>query len=185
MKYLIFAITLVAGFAAAQTAQPATPVPGATAAAAKPFAPGDHRFARTTAEVMQFQLKLAGRWNGIKELEPEFAKWLQVRNAKLVAIWTPMATMCVDQNVKNLATDISKKEAAELAENPNAKQPGFRLAHLETLAKSSKKARKDMENAAKGIVHPELKTWADNALIVLKANADDYEVRYQEEKKQK
>lgn len=185
MKYLIAAITLVSSVADAQTAQPATPVAGATATAAKPFAPGDIRFARTTAEIMHLQLKLAGRWNGIKELEPEFSKWLQVRSAKLTAIWTPFATMCVDQSVKNLATDISKKEASELAKNPNAKEKGFRLAHLEMLAKSSKKALKDMENTAKGIQHPELKAWADHAQTVLKANADDYEVRYQEEKKQK
>ncbi len=185
MKYLILAITLVASFADAQNAQPAAPVAGAPATATKPFGPGDTRFARTTAEIMHFQLRLAGRWNGIKELEPEFSKWLQVRNTKLTAIWTPFATMCVDQGVKNLATDISKKEAAELAKNPNAKQEGFRLAHLETLAKSSKKGHKDMENSSKGIQHPELKAWAENALTVLKANADDYEARFQEEKKRK
>jgi hypothetical protein len=185
MKHIILAITFVASFASAQNAQPGATPAGATTTAAKPFGPGDTRFAKTTAEVMHFQLKLAGRWNGIKELEPEFSKWLQPRNAKLTEIWTPFATMCVDKGVKNLPTDISKKEAAELAKNPNAKQEGFRLAHLETLAKSSKKGHKDMENAAKGIQNPELKAWADNALTVLKSTADDYEARFQEEKKRK
>ena len=93
--------------------------------------------------------------------------------------------MCVDNGVKGLATDISKKEAAELAANPNAKEKGFRLAHLETLAKSSKKAHKDIETSAKSIQNPQLKAWADNALAVLKTNAEDYEARYQEEKKLK
>ena len=51
--------------------------------------------------------------------------------------------------------------------------------------KASKKAHKDMENAAKSIQNPELKAWSDNALAVLKTNAEDYEARYQEEKKLK
>ncbi len=185
MKTIIFAITLLASAAHAQNAQPGTPVAGTTTTTAKPFGPTDNRFAKTTAEIMHFQLKLAGRWNGIKELEPDFSKWLQPRHVKLIALWTPFATMCVDNGVKGLATDISKKEAAELAANPNAKEKGFRLAHLETLAKSSKKAHKDMENAAKSIQNPELKAWSDNALAVLKTNAEDYEARYQEEKKLK
>ncbi len=53
------------------------------------------------------------------------------------------------------------------------------------MAKSAKKAHKEMESAAKGIQNAELKAWADNALTVLKTNADDYEARYQEEKKRK
>ena len=186
MKLITFSIVLLmAGIASAQNAQPAAPSANAAAAAKKPFAPGDARFARVTSETMHFQLKLAGRWNGIKALEPEFSKWLKPRHEKLTAIWTPFATMCVENNVKGLAEDVSKKDAADLAKNPNAKQEGFRLAHLELMAKSAKKAHKEMESAAKGIQNAELKAWADNALTVLKTNADDYEARYQEEKKRK
>jgi hypothetical protein len=186
MKLITFSIVLLAtSIAPAQIAQPAAPTANAPAAAKKPFTPGDARFARVTSEVMQFQLKLAGRWNGIKELEPEFAKWLKPRHEKLTSIWTPLATMCVENNVRGLAEDVSKKDAADLAKNPNAKQEGFRLAHLELLAKSAKKGHKEMEAAAKGIQSAELKTWADNALTVMKTNADDYETRYQEEKKRK
>ena len=184
MRTIIFAIVILASAVHAQNAQPGAQASGA-AAAAKPFGPTDNRFAKTTAEIMHFQLKLAGRWNGIKELEPDFAKWLKPRHEKLTAIWTPFATMCVNNNVKGLAEDISKKEATDLAKNPNAKEKGFRLAHLELLAKSSKRAHKDMENAAKGIQSGELKAWADNALTLLKTNAEDYEARYQDEKKLK
>ena len=186
MKLITFAIVLIsASVASAQNAQPAAPSAAAPAAAKKPFTPGDVRFARVTSDAMHFQLKLAGRWNGIKELEPEFSKWLKPRHEKLTGIWTPFATMCVENNVKGLAEDVSKKDAAELAKNPNAKQEGFRLAHLELLAKSAKKAHKGMENAAKGIQSAELRAWADNALAVLKTNVEEYEVRYQEEKKRK
>ena len=185
MKTIIFASAILASVLHAQNTQPGTPVAEVPAAAAKPFGPTDNRFAKTTSEIMHFQLKLAGRWNGIKELEPEFAKWLQPRHVKLTAIWTPFATLCVDHKVKGLAEDISKKEAAELAGNPTAKEKGFRLAHLELLAKSSKKAHKEMENSAKSIQSAELKAWADNALVVLKTNAEDFEARYQEEKKLK
>jgi hypothetical protein len=186
MKFITFCIMLVTiSIAPAQNAQPATPSANAVEAMKKPFTPGDARFARVTSEAMHFQLKLAGRWNGIKELEPEFSKWLKPRHEKLTSIWTPFATMCVENSVKGLAEDISKKDAADLAKNPNAKEKGFRLAHLELMVKSAKKAHKDIENAAKGIQSAELKAWADNALTVLKTNADDYEARYQEEKKRK
>lgn len=186
MKLTVFAIVLLAtGIGSAQSPHPAAPVAGASASAKKQFTPTDTRFARVTSELMHFQLKLAGRWNGIKELESEFSKWLKPRHEKLTAIWTPFATLCVENNVKGLAEDVSKKDAADLARNPNAKQEGFRLAHLELMAKSAKKAHKEMEGAAKGIQNAELKAWADNALVVLKTNADDYEARYLEEKKRK
>jgi hypothetical protein len=185
MKLLIFAIGMASCPIFAQTAPPAAPVTGTAVGVAKAFGAGDLRFARETAEVIHFQLKLLGRWNGIKELEPEFSKWLQPRHVKLTSLWTPFATMCVEHQVKNLPTDVSKKDAAELAKNPTAKQKGFRLAHLETMAKSSKRALKEMESAAKGIQHPDLKAWADNVLPVMKTNAEEFEARYLEEKKLK
>ncbi len=185
MKYLILAITFLSTIAHAQLAKPGSLVAGATTAKAKAFGASDNRFARVTSEVMHFQLRLAGRWNGIKEQEPEFSQWLKPRHEKLIAIWTPFATMCVENGVKGLAEDISKNDAADLAKNPTAKEKKFRLGHLELLAKSSKKAHKEMEGAAKSIQNADLKAWADNALTVLKTNADDYEARYQEEKKLK
>ena len=52
-------------------------------------------------------------------------------------------------------------------------------------AEDAKAALKDMENAPKMVQNAELKTWAENLVKTLKANAEEIDTKFKEEKKRK
>ena len=169
---------------------PAAPAPAATAPDAKaekvkPFSQNDQKFAKKASEVLQYQLKLAERARGMKEKDPTIADWAGKKQKDLTALWTPFATMSGKYGYSDLATDISKKETSEIAKLSKVKEEKFRVEYLEMFAKESKAALKDMENAPKMVQNAELKTWAENLVKTLKANAEEIDTKFKEEKKRK
>jgi len=151
----------------------------------KPFSPNDQKFAKKASEVLQYQLKLAERARGMKEKDPTIADWAGKKQAELTKLWTPFATMSGKYGYSDLATDISKKETSEIAKLSKVKEEKFRVEYLEMFAKESKAALKDMENTPKMVQNAELKTWAENLVKTLKANAEEIDGKFKEEKKRK
>jgi hypothetical protein len=165
----------------AETTPPAT---GGKAEKVKPFSPGDQKTAKKISEVLQYQLKLAERAKHMKD-DATLAEWSGKKAKELTEKWTPFATMCGKYGFSDVATDISKKETAEIAKLSKAKAEKFRVEYLELFSKEAKSAHKDLENAPKMIQNAELKTWTEGLVTLLKGNAEEIENKYKEEKKRK
>jgi hypothetical protein len=192
MKKLVLAFFTSVSLVQAQTTPPATPA-GAVeqkpaevkAEKVKPFSPSDKKFARKISEIAQFQLKLAERARGLKEKDPALAEWAGKKQKEITERWTPFATMCSKYEFSDVATDVSKKESADIAKLAKVKEDKFRVEYLELFAKEAKAAFKDVETAPKMVQNAELKSWAEGFVTVLKTNAEEIEAKYKEEKKRK
>ena len=162
-----------------------TKAPGAKAEKVKPLSPGDQNFSKKISAVLQFQIKLAERAKGMKENDKEFSEWGAKKHTELTEKWTPFATVIGKYGFSDVATDITKKETGELAKLSKVKEEKLRQEFLELFAKESKNGHKDVENAPKMVQNAELKTWAEATVLLLKANAEEIEAKFKEEKKRK
>jgi hypothetical protein len=206
MKKLIFAALLTASISWAQNTPPPVPpvppavppVPGteqkpageqkpadAKVEKVKPLSPNDQKFAKKASEILQWQLKIAERARGLKEKQPALAEWAGKKQKEFTDRWTPFATMCGKYGYSDVATDISKKEASDIAKLNKVKEEKFNAEYLELFAKEAKTAFKDMENAPKMVQNAELKSWGETFATLLKTNADEIEAKFKEEKKKK
>lgn len=173
------------------TVPPVTPpageakAPGAKPEKVKPLSPGDQNFSKKISAVLQLQIKLAERAKGMKEKDKDMADWGTKKHKELTEKWTPFATLVGKYGFSDVATDITKKETGELAKLSKVKEEKFRQEFLELFAKESKNGHKDMENAPKMVQNAELKTWAEATVLMLKANAEEIETKFKEEKKRK
>ena len=196
MKKLIFAVILTASIAQAQTTPPATPpvvpVPGTEqkpaevkAEKVKPLSPNDQKFAKKASEIVQWQLKLSERAMGMKEKQPALAEWAGKKHKEFTDRWTPFATLCGKHSFSDVATDVTKKETADIAKLNKVKDDKWVVEYLEMFAKEAKSAYKDMENAPKMVQNAELKSWGETFATMLKTNADEIEAKFKEAKKNK
>ncbi len=203
MKKLVLAFILSATIIHAQNAAPGTPPtapetppvipPPATetkpttgkAEKIKPLSPPDQNFAKKMSAVLQLQIKLAERAKGMAEKDKELSEWGTKKHKELVDQWTPFATLVGKYGFSDVATDITKKETAELAKLSKVKEEKFRQEFYELFAKESKNAYKDMENSPKLVQNAELKTWAEGAVLLLKNTSEMAETKFKEEKKRK
>lgn len=205
MKKLVLAFILSATIIHAQNAAPGTPptpptapeTPPATPPPAaetkpagkpekiKPLSPPDQNFAKKMSAILQYQIKLAERAKGMREKDAELSEWGTKKHKELVEQWTPFATLVGKYGFSDVATDITKKETAELAKLSKVKEEKFRQEFYELFAKESKSAYKDMENSPKMVQNSELKMWAEGAVLVLKNTAELAETKFKEEKKRK
>ena len=200
MKKFVLALILTTTIARAQTTPPAAPpipppvapaptgeqkAPDAKPEKVKPFSPGDQSFSKKVSAILQYQIKLAERALGMREKDKEFSDWGSKKQKEFTEKWTPFATIAGKHGFTDVATDISKKETAELAKLSKVKEEKFRQELLELFSKEAKSAFKDLENAPKMVQNAELKTWAESTVLLLKANADEIEGKFKEEKKRK
>lgn len=199
MKKLILTLILSTTIVHAQNAEPATPpaippptppageakAPGGKPEKVKPLSPGDQNFSKKISAAMQLQIKLTERAKGMKEKDKDLADWGATKHKELVDKWTPFATLVGKHGFSDVALDITKKETGEMAKLSKVKEEKFRQEFLELFAKESKGAFRDLENSPKMVQNPELKTWAEGMVLLLKTNADELENKYKEEKKRK
>ena len=176
---------------AAPEIPPPTPPAGETKAPTgkaekiKPLSPGDQSFAKKISAILQYQIKLAERAKGMKEKDADLSEWGAKKHKELVDQWTPFATLVGKHGFSDVATDVTKKETAELAKLSKVKDEKFRQEFFELFAKESKSGFRDVENAPKMVQNAELKTWAESAVLALKSTSEMAETKFKEEKKRK
>ncbi len=169
----------------ATPATPATPTATGKVEKPKPLSPGDQKFAKKASEVLQYQIKLSERAKSAVKEDKELGDWGTSKVKEFTEKWTPFATICGKYGYTDVATDITKKETAEIAKLSKSKEKKFREDYLELFMKESKDALRDMENAPKMVQNAELKAWAEAFVGILKANAPEIENKYKDEKKRK
>ena len=153
----------------------------------KPFSQADIRALQVFAEAMQFHIRMGdiARWQ--KEKDAAITEMGTKISKDTKDVWTPMVNIAQAHQVdgKNIPSEVSKSDKANIDKLSKVKEEKYSVEYLELFAKEAKHNAKRTEMAAKSINDPELKTWADGAVKLLAAQAEQLEAAHKEAKKKK